>query len=183
MTLHEFGHALACMAKNVPMREVGIGRRGLLFVGWAKPDQAIWSKLRYSDKVFTVVAGLVVNISFFGLGVLSWSLIPNAILADIVLSAAFLPLFTMIPTLIPTIKGDSYLLISEAFHLPGYYTKATRHIWTIAQRLRDGGKAELTSVLGVFGIAVLMTRVCMLAVISLGVIQAALLLWQALAGG
>ncbi|MDJ0630625.1 MAG: M50 family metallopeptidase [Rhodobacter sp.] len=178
MTLHEFGHALACMAKGVPMREVGIGRRRMLFVGWAKPDQAIWSALGYGDKVFTVIAGPLVNLSFFGLGAVLWNVIQHPTMADIVLSAALLPLFTMVPTLIPTNKGDAYLLVSEAIGQPGYYTRATRHVWSLRKRLREGGRAELFTPLGGFGVLVLLTRLAMLSVVALGVIHGLRLLWR-----
>ena len=179
MTLHEFGHALACLAAGVPMREVGIGRRRILFVGWAKPDQAIWSVLPYRAKVFTVLAGPLINLSFFAIGVVIWSRITHATMANIVLSAAFLPLFTMIPTLIPTNKGDAYLLLSEALGQPGYYTRATRHLWSLPKRLKTGGKAELATPLAGFGVLVLLTRIGMLATIVLVTVHALRLLWQA----
>lgn len=109
---HEGGHALACRALGVPVREVGIGLRSLALFAWTEPDQGRWTALPLRHKVITAVAGPLGSLVFAALGVLLWHLVPGPLGVWMVLAGTV----CIVPTLLPSFDGDAYVLLTS---LPG----------------------------------------------------------------
>lgn len=160
MLLHEFSHAISCRLYNIHVDEVGIGRRGFLFVGWVKPYQSSWSKLPFSSKLVTILVGPLINILISSIGLFGWIIVDDYPLKQIMLSIGVLPLLTMIPTLIPTNKGDAYLILTEYFNTKELYSKSLKYILGgIFYKEIQKGKIRIK--LFIYGILSLLTRALM----------------------
>lgn len=113
---HEGGHALACRAFGVPVREVGIGLRSLVVFAWTEPDQRRWAALGRGPRLVTVAAGPLGSLVFGSLGAALWlaPLPEPARTAGVFMALA--GTVCMVPTLLPVFDGDAYLLLTG---LPG----------------------------------------------------------------
>jgi hypothetical protein len=157
MLLHEFSHAIACRILNIHVEEVGIGRRGFLLVGWVKPNQNSWSKLNYSSKLFTIIVGPLLNIFISSIDLFGWLIFEGQAIKLFMLTIGVIPLMTMVPTLLPTNKGDAYLLLTEYFDLKELYSKSIKYILT-RNFYYDIVKKEISIGLLIFGLLSLATR-------------------------
>ncbi|MFD7657757.1 site-2 protease family protein, partial [Actinosynnema sp. NPDC059797] len=132
---HEGGHALACRAYGVPVREVGLGLRSLAVFAWTEPDRRRWDALPPRRKLVTVAAGPLGSLCYAGLGALLWATAPGpAAVVGVWLVLA--GTVCVVPTLLPSFDGDAYLLLTC---LPGLGNLRSRSFAAL-RGLPRGGK-------------------------------------------
>lgn len=158
MSLHEFAHAVACRVLDIHVEEVGIGRRGILFVGWVKPNQDSWNKLNYLSKLFTILVGPLVNILIATIGLLGWVVFNEHSIKLFMLTIGVIPLITLIPTLMPTNKGDVYLALTEYFNLKGLYARSIKYVFSGKFYKNILNRENINISLFIFGLLSLITR-------------------------
>ncbi|MGQ0838580.1 hypothetical protein [Actinokineospora sp.] len=113
---HEGGHALACRAYGVAVREVGVGLRSLVVFAWTEPDQSRWAALPLGPRLVTVAAGPLGSLAYAAIGAACWlGPLPDP-LRTLGLIMVLSGTVCVIPTMLPFFDGDTYLLLTG---LPG----------------------------------------------------------------
>lgn len=120
IALHELGHAMACRHYGVKVNDFGIGIYLLLATGWVRPEQKQWSQLPLKHRVITILVGPLVSLLYAASGIVLWALFHDtqSILDTLFVVMVVASLVSLIPTLLPTFNGDSYLAITEVLGQP-----------------------------------------------------------------
>lgn len=138
---HEGGHAVACHRYGVPVDRVGIGLRWFIPFAWTRPDQTAWQRLPVSARVVTVVAGPLGGLVFAALGGLVWYLghdVEGVRAAGLYMLAAGTA--GMVPTLVPVLEGDAYLLLELWLRQPNLRSRSFDHLVTTFTDPRRAGR-------------------------------------------
>lgn len=136
---HEGGHAVACRAYGVPVRQVGLGLRTLVVFAWTTPDERRWDGLRRSRQLVTIAAGPLGSLLFAGIGAALW-LAPLGAPADALGTLVVLAgTVCLLPTLSPSFDGDAYLILTGVCGRPNLRSRSYAHVRSL---LSGMGRAE-----------------------------------------
>ncbi|MBI0293380.1 M50 family metallopeptidase [Streptomyces sp. PRKS01-29] len=126
---HEGGHVLACHRYRVPVERVSLGLRWLIPFAWTRPEQQAWKRLPAGSRVMTAVSGPLGSLVFAALGGAAWhfghDLGPVRLLGLYVLAGGTVG---MVPTLVPTLDGDAYLLLELWLGRPNLRGRSIDHL-------------------------------------------------------
>lgn len=127
--LHEGGHALACRALGVKVRETGFAIYFLMPFAWTRPDRRDWEALAMGPRMVAILAGPFASQALAGLGLMLMLAAPMGSAphaAGVILAAA--GLFGATVTLLPFLNGDGYLMLVEVLRLPNLRRRAFDHL-------------------------------------------------------
>jgi putative peptide zinc metalloprotease protein len=125
VTLHEFGHAIACRLYGVRTTEIGAGLYLVLVTGWAKPVQRSWSALSSGPRLVTIAMGPLVGLSYAAFGIALWlGFGTEHMLGRLGMMIGVIVTLSHVPTLMPFLNGDAYLALTEMLGEPALRQKA-----------------------------------------------------------
>lgn len=127
--LHEGGHALACRALGVRVRETGFAIYFLMPFAWTRPDRRDWEALAMGPRMVAILAGPFASQALAGLGLAVMMAAPIGSplhSGGVILAAA--GLFGATVTLLPVLNGDGYLMLVEVLRLPNLRRRAFDHL-------------------------------------------------------
>ncbi|MEN2979464.1 M50 family metallopeptidase [Tistrella bauzanensis] len=137
--LHEGGHALACRAMGVRVRETGFAIYFLMPFAWTRPDRRDWEALPMGHRMVAILAGPFASQALAGIGLgLMMVAAQGSTASTIGVVLAVAGLFGAIVTLLPFLNGDGYLLLVEVFRLPNLRRRSFEHLRRVAGLKRGG---------------------------------------------
>ena len=143
---HEGGHAIMCKAYGVRINQVGLATYYFMPTGWARPHQGEWDQLSKQKKLITIFAGPLGSVLFGALGIILWYY-SDGYFASLGVIVSITTIFGVIPTLLPFLNGDGYLMLTVILDTPNIRLKSFAYLKSKIQRTAmknvDAGHSQL----------------------------------------